>query len=66
MSSTEADNIDKLYKNYDILSDAKDKISEVSFTSILLLSCFNSCKQSIIHNTFSSKIINKFNTFLKF
>lgn len=37
MSSTEADNIDKLYKNYDILSDAKDKISEVSFTSILLL-----------------------------
>lgn len=31
MGSTEADNIDKLYKNYDILSDAKDKISEVSF-----------------------------------
>lgn len=37
MSSTEADSIDKLYKNYDILSDAKDKISEVSFTSIFLL-----------------------------
>lgn len=30
MSSNEADNIDKLYKNYDILSDAKEKISEVS------------------------------------
>ncbi|XP_055295785.1 apoptosis inhibitor 5 homolog [Sitodiplosis mosellana] len=28
MSSTEADSIDKLYKNYDILNDAKDKISE--------------------------------------
>lgn len=32
MSSTEADNIDKLYKNYDILSDAKEKISEVSIS----------------------------------
>lgn len=31
MSSTEADNIDELYKNYDILNDAKDKISEVRF-----------------------------------
>lgn len=30
MSSTEADNIDNLYKNYDILSDAKETISEVS------------------------------------
>ena len=29
--SSEADNIDKLYKNYDVLNDAKDKISEVSF-----------------------------------
>lgn len=36
MSSIEADNIDKLYKNYDILSDAKDKISEVS---ILFCQC---------------------------
>lgn len=32
MASTEADNIDKLYKNYDILSEAKDKISEVSIS----------------------------------
>lgn len=32
MSSTEIDNIDKLYKNYDILNDAQDKISEVSFS----------------------------------
>lgn len=30
MSSNEADNIDKLYKNYDILNDAKEKIAEVS------------------------------------
>lgn len=30
------DNIDKLYKNYEILSDAKEK-SEVSFLDILLL-----------------------------
>lgn len=37
MSSTEADNIDKLYKNYDILNDAKDKISEVSFLYIFSL-----------------------------
>lgn len=34
MSSTEADNIDKLYKNYDILNDAKEKISEVSISHI--------------------------------
>lgn len=32
MASTEIDNIDKLYKNYDILNDAQDKISEVSFS----------------------------------
>lgn len=25
----DTDNIDKLYKNYDILNDAKDKITEV-------------------------------------
>lgn len=38
MSSTEADNIDKLYKNYDILNDAKEKISEVSiFIHYILL-----------------------------
>lgn len=36
MSSSEADIIDKLYKNYDILSDAKEKISEVS--------CINQCQ----------------------
>lgn len=36
MSSTEADNIDKLYKNYDILSDAKDKISEVSIFNVCI------------------------------
>lgn len=30
MNSNEADNIDKLYKNYDILNDAKEKIAEVS------------------------------------
>lgn len=32
MPTTEADYIDKLYKNYDILSHAKDMISEVSFS----------------------------------
>lgn len=31
MDSLCEDNIEKLYKNYDILSDAKDKISEVCF-----------------------------------
>lgn len=31
------DQIDKLYKNYEILSDAKDKISEVSSEFVLLL-----------------------------
>lgn len=30
MVSVLGDNIDKLYKNYDILSDAKEKITEVS------------------------------------
>lgn len=30
MESILEDNIDKLYKNYEILSDAKDKINEVS------------------------------------
>ena len=30
MTTTEADSIDKLYKNYEILNDAKEKISEVS------------------------------------
>lgn len=29
-----ADNIEKLYKNYEILSDAKEKISEVSLLKI--------------------------------
>lgn len=29
------DQIDKLYKNYEILSDAKDKISEVSSEFVL-------------------------------
>lgn len=33
MSSNEADSIDKLYKNYDILNDAKEKIAEVSMES---------------------------------
>lgn len=30
-----ADSIEKLYKNYGILADAKDKITEVSFYKIL-------------------------------
>lgn len=34
MSSSEADNIDKLYKNYDILNDAKEKIAEVSSNGV--------------------------------
>lgn len=34
MSSNEVDNIDKLYKNYDILNDAKEKIAEVSVTNV--------------------------------
>lgn len=34
MDSTTADKIDKLYKNYEILSEAKDKISEVSISPI--------------------------------
>lgn len=33
------DKIDKLYKNYEILSEAKDK-SEVSFIRIFSSSCF--------------------------
>lgn len=30
MNTISEDNIEKLYKNYDILSDAKDKITEVN------------------------------------
>lgn len=47
MSSSEADIIDKLYKNYDILSDAKEKISEVSCFISLYVGCLVSCTQPI-------------------
>lgn len=36
MDSTTADKIDKLYKNYEILSEAKDKISEVSISQYFI------------------------------
>ena len=39
MTSTEADNIKKLYKNYYILNYAKDKISEVSMWLSTWVSC---------------------------
>lgn len=30
-AAADTDNIDKLYKNYDILNDAKEKITEVRY-----------------------------------
>lgn len=32
---TSGDRIEKLYKNYEILTDAKDKIGEVSFAVLM-------------------------------
>lgn len=53
MASVQGDSIDKLYKYYDILSDAKDKITEVNINIIYVnISCIYGLLRSFISISF--------------